>query len=93
MKVKKLNRNYKFAAEGSIYGFSSEVINFSKTEKPDLRILGPDKSYEENTNMDILLVSNSRMDKFVIFYNTDKSEKELETAYYDIFTEGYNFIS
>ena len=93
MKVKKLNRNYKFAAEGSIYGFSSEVINFSKTEKPDLRILGPDKSYEENTNMDILLVSNSRMDKFVIFYNTDKSEKELETAYYDIFTEGYNFIN
>ena len=93
MKVKKLNRNYKFAAEGSIYGFSSEVINFSKTEKPDLRILGPDKSYEENTNMDILLVSNSRMDKFVIFYNIDKSEKELETAYYDIFTEGYNFIN
>jgi hypothetical protein len=93
MKVKKLNRNYKFAAEGSIYGFSSEVINFSKTEKPDLRILGPDKSYEENINKDMLLVSNSRMDKFVIFYNTDKSEKELETAYYDIFAEGYNFIS
>ena len=93
MKVKKLNRNYKFAAEGSIYGFSSEVINFSKTEKPDLRILGPDKSYEENINKDMLLVSNSRMDKFVIFYNIDKSEKELETAYYDIFTEGYNFIS
>ena len=93
MKVKKLNRNYKFAAEGSIYGFNSEVINFSKTEKPDLRILGPGKSYEENINMDMLLVSNSRMDKFVIFYNTDKSEKELETAYYDIFTEGYNFIN
>ena len=87
-----LGRNFKFAAEGSIYGFNSEAVSIRKTEKPDLRILGPERSYEENTNLDILLASNSRSDRFIIYYNTEKTAEELETLYYDIFTEGYNFV-